>query len=434
MPFSRDERGAAVLGGARLDDLFEPAGGIAPLRTPAYVYDLSAVEQAARALSAGFGGAPHLVAYAVKANTAGPILRALRDAGCGAEVVSGAELAAVLGAGFSPDRTLYSGVAKLDDELDRAITAGPRGILAVQMESVEEVPRVAARARALGRRARVSIRVNPGVEADTHAAVATGHDEAKFGVAVGDLPAAYEALARAPELELVGLSCHIGSQLTATTEYLAAADTLLRVAAAREAAAGPLAFIDLGGGFGIDYGGGCPIQPADFASEAAARIAASPLRGRTIIVEPGRCLVAAHGVLCAGVVMSKRSRAGGTDRRWLMIDAGMNDLLRPALYGALHRIEPMDTAPPPAGEGTGHRVVGPVCESSDDFGEHRFADPLPRRVVIRDAGAYGYTMASEYNGRPLPAEVFLRDGRIVARSAPRDADAWVADRLGIPER
>ena len=446
MPLSRDERGAALLGGVRLEDLFDPppptpgaspappppafgAGpALPPFRTPAYVYDLDAIEDAARALSAGFGGAPHLVAYAVKANTAGPILRALQAAGCGADAVSGAELAVALGAGFSPEKLLYSGVAKLDGEIDLAIGAGPRGILAIQMESVEEVARVAARARALGRRARVSIRVNPGIEADTHAAVATGHDEAKFGVAVEDLGAAFDELARAPELDLQGLSSHIGSQLTGTAEYLAAADVLIGVAAAREAARGPLAFIDLGGGFGIDYGAGCPSAPADFAAAAAARIAASPLRGRMIVVEPGRCLVAAHGVLCASQVMSKRAR--GSARRWLMIDAGMNDLLRPALYGALHRIEAMDVPPPQ--DGTGYRVVGPVCESSDDFGEHRFDEPLPRRVVIRDAGAYGYTMASEYNGRPLPAEIFLRGGRVIAASRPRSVDAWIASRLDIP--
>lgn len=439
MPFSRDEHGAALLGGARLDDLFEPpprAGApgseagpaLPPLRTPAYIYDLDAIEGAARALSVSFGGAPHFLAYAVKANSAGPILRTLQAVGCGAEVVSGAELSAALGAGFDPNRILYSGVAKLHGEIDLAIGAGPQGILAIQMESVEEVPRVAARARALGRRARVSIRVNPAIEADTHAAVTTGHDEAKFGVPVEDLGAAFDELARAPELSLQGLSCHIGSQLTGTAEYLAAADVLLGAAAAREASHGPLAFIDFGGGFGIDYGAGCPSAPTDFAAAVAARVAASPLRGRMLVVEPGRCLVAAHGVLCASVVMAKRAR--GSARRWLIIDAGMNDLLRPALYGSLHRIEPMDApAPQP---GAGYRVVGPVCESSDDFGEHRFDEPLPRRVVIRDAGAYGYTMASEYNGRPLPAEIFLRGGRVVAASAPRTPDAWVAERLGIP--
>jgi diaminopimelate decarboxylase len=421
MPFSRDDRGAALLGGVRLDALLDSPRHT----TPAYVYDLDAMEASARALSAGFGDARHIIAYAVKANTAGPILRALQSAGCGAEVVSGGELAAALGVGFDPDTILYSGVAKLDHEIDHALGVGAQGILSIQVESVEEIARVAARARALGRRGRISLRVNPGVEADTHAAVATGHDEAKFGIAVEDLGAAWDALAHAPELTLQGVSCHIGSQLTTIAQYVAAADVLLGVAAAREASSGPLAFIDFGGGFGIDYGAGCPAAPADFAAAAAARVAASPLRGRTITVEPGRALVAAHGVLCADVVMAKRTAT----RRWLMIDAGMNDLLRPALYGARHRIEPMD-APPPR-YGLSYRVVGPVCESTDDFGEHPFAEPLPRRVVIRDAGAYGYTMASEYNGRPLPMEIFVSDGCVVSVSAPRNIDAWVRDRLQI---
>jgi diaminopimelate decarboxylase len=354
----------------------------------------------------------------------------LRDAGCGATIVSGGELVAALAAGIAPERIVLNGVAKQDWELDRAIGAGDRGILAIHLESVEEVPRVAARARAIGRRARVAIRVNPGVEADTHPQVATGHDEAKFGVPIEDLGVAWEELGHAPELELVGLSCHIGSQLTGTAEYVEAADRLLGLAAAREAAAGPLEYIDFGGGFGIDYGGGCGASPAAFAAALAARVSGSPLRGRRIVVEPGRCLVAEHGVLCAGVVSAKRTRRADPPRRWLLIDAGMNDLVRPAMYGALHRVEPLETAPPGAGEGLPFRVVGPVCESSDDFGDHRFHEP-PRHVVIRDAGAYGFTMASEYNGRPLPGELFLRGGRVAAARRPRPVEAWAEERTGF---
>ncbi|HLM72080.1 MAG TPA: hypothetical protein VK459_05305, partial [Polyangiaceae bacterium] len=322
------------------------------------------------------------------------------------------------------------GVAKTDAEIDQALGAGDRGILAIQMESVEEIARVDARARALGRRARTSIRINPSVVADTHAHIATGHDEAKFGVARADLPAAWEALAGTKHVDLMGLSCHVGSQLTRTDDYLAAARELLAVAAAREASHGPLSFIDFGGGYGIDYGSGCPVKPADFARATVKLLEGSPLAGRTMVVEPGRSLVAAHGALCARVIMSKRSRSGG-ERRWLMIDAGMNDLIRPALYAARHRIEPIDSAPPGSGA-PGWRVVGPVCESSDDFGEHLFNEP-PASVVIRDAGAYGFTMASEYNGRPHPTEVFLSGGRVVAVGRPRDAAAWARERAGIGE-
>lgn len=434
--WTRDKEGAALLGGMRLDDLFDPAvtaegGGLSRVRTPAYVYDLDAIAAEARALAASFGGTPHLIAYAMKANSAGPILRTLISAGCGVDVVSGAELAVALSCGVHPDRVLYSGVAKTDDEIDRALGVGDRGILALQMESVEEIPRVEARAAALGRRARASLRINPGHAADTHTHIATGHDEAKFGISREDLPDAWEALARAPHIELIGLSCHVGSQLTRTEDYMTSADALIAVAAAREVASGPLSFIDFGGGFGIDYGAGCPVSPADFAREAAARIARSPLAGRRLVVEPGRSMVGTHGVLCASVLMTKRSKSGGRERRWLLLDAGMNDLIRPALYAARHRIESLASPPPdPSRGGLDFRVVGPVCESSDDFGEHFFEAP-PARVAIRDAGAYGFTMASQYNGRALPAEVFLSGGRVVAVSRPRDADAWAAERATV---
>ncbi len=426
--WTRDGDGAAMLGGIRLADLFSDAPGRADARawrTPAYVYDLDAIAAEASALVGGFEGAPHLVAYAVKANTAGPIVRTLAKAGCGADVVSGGELAVALACGVSPNTILYSGVAKKLSELDAAIGSGDRGILAIQAESVEELPRIEARAKALGRTARVSLRVNPGVLADTHAHVATGHDEAKFGIARADLEAAFAALAQAKNVRLVGLSCHVGSQLTRTDEYLASADALFAVAAKYESeTASRLEMVDVGGGFGIDYGTGCPARPADFARAAVDRLKRAGLEGRTLVVEPGRSLVAPFGVLCAEVLMTKRSG----DRAWLMIDAGMNDLIRPALYAALHRIE--DLHRPSIASGVRFRVVGPVCESSDDFGEHRFGSVVPDLVGIRDAGAYGFTMASEYNGRALPQEVFLSGGQVAFVSTPRSVDAWVRERVG----
>jgi diaminopimelate decarboxylase len=390
------------------------------------VYDLDGIEAEARDLAAGFGDAPHLIAYAVKACSAGPVVRALAAVGVGADVVSGGELAVALGAGVPPERILFSGVAKQPWEIDAAIGAGPNGILALQVESVEELARVEARAAALGRRARVGLRINPGIEADTHAHVATGHDQAKFGIAIADLGAALAAVARAPHLALVGVGGHVGSQLTDTRAYLAAAELFARVASERRAAGDQLAFVDFGGGFGVDYGAGCPVRPADFARAAVALLARTGAAGLRVLVEPGRSLVAPHGVLVASVVGTKESIVDG--RRWLLIDAGMNDLLRPALYGAWHRVEPLEAAQ--VASGPSWRVVGPVCESSDDFGAHPFAEP-PGRVVIRDAGAYGFTMASQYNARPLPAEVFLRAGRVVAVSRPAPVEAWVAGRLGI---
>lgn len=427
--WSRNPQGAALFGGVSLAGLLEGGAGVEPIGTPAYVYDLDAIGAAARALIEGFGGAPHLVAYAVKANTAGPIVRELAGAGCGADVVSGGELAVALGCGVAPERVLFSGVGKPTRDLELAIGAGAEGILAIQIESVEELARVEARAAALGRTARVSLRINPGVVADTHAHIATGHDEAKFGIARADLPAAWAALRAAPHVRLVGLSCHVGSQLTRTDDYLASAEVLLELAAAREATHGPLAFIDLGGGFGIDYGDGCDASPADFARAAVESLRRAGLAGRTLVVEPGRSLVGPYGVLCARVLQQKRSGA----RRWLMIDAGMNDLIRPALYGARHRIEALDGPAPRVG-GAAYRVVGPVCESSDDFGEHHLSDPPPEAVAIRDAGAYGFTMASQYNGRALATEVFLRRGAVVHVSRSAGVEAWIEGRIHVGRR
>jgi diaminopimelate decarboxylase len=414
----RDDRGGALLGGRRLDEILRVAG----VDTPAYVYDLGAIAAEARALRDGFGGAPHLCAYAVKANAAGAVVRALAAAGCGAEVGSRAELEVALGAGMAADAILCTGAGKTERDIDAAIGAG---VLALQVDDVGEIARVAARARALGRRARLALRVNPAVAADTHAYIATGHDEAKFGIALADLPAAWSAIAQAGAcVELVGLGAHIGSQLERTTEYLEAARVVLSLARAQEAASGErFRYVDLGGGFGIDYGAGCEARPADFARGAVQLARELGMAGRTLVVEPGRALVGAHGVLCARVVTAKRS--GG--RRWLVVDAGMNDLLRPALYGARHRVEPLDRAPDP-GAPRWH-VAGPVCESADEFGAWPFAEPLPTEVVIRDAGAYGFTMASQYNGRALPAEVFVHeDGRVTASTAG-DAVSWVAARL-----
>ncbi len=427
--FSRDASGAALLGGARLADLFD--AGV--LSTPAYVYDLDAIAEGARALSRGFGGQRHLVAYAVKANGAGPILRALAREGVGADVVSGAEAKLALGAGAPPHHIVMSGVAKTDAEIDVAVGTGERGILSIHAESVEELPRIEARASALGRVARVSLRINPGIEADTHAYIATGHDEAKFGIPRADIGAAIEVVLSSASLALVGVSSHIGSQLTAVDEYVTAARMLLDVVGAADAAlAGAgrpgLELVDFGGGFGIDYGEGCDAAPADFAEKAAELVARAGRTHMLVVVEPGRSLVGAHGVLVASTIMQKRARVSDPERRWLMIDAGMNDLLRPALYRAFHRIEPLVDV---GGTQEPTRVVGPVCESSDDFGTHALPEPPPSRVVVRDAGAYGFTMASEYNGRALPLEAFLSGGKLVQITRPRSADAWVAERLSV---
>jgi diaminopimelate decarboxylase len=417
MPLSRDARGEATLGGLVLSDLIAAHA----LPTPAYVYDVDAIVGELLDLQKGFGDYPHLVCYAVKANSAGRILRRLGEAGAGCDVVSGGEMALCLASGIPADRIVWSGVAKLDAEIDLAL--GHR-IRSIHVESVEELGRIAARARALGVTARVSLRVNPSVEAETHALIATGHDEAKFGIPIGEIGEALAQIDRHETLSLVGLSAHIGSQMVSTGPYLAAITALISLVRGLDRT---LEFLDLGGGFGIDYGEGCPVTPADFIRQACQLIADAGLGGLPLLCEPGRSLVASHGVLVARVVQEKRWQRPDT-AGWLLLDAGMNDLLRPALYGARHRVEPLriDPAAPLAR----WRVAGPVCESSDDFGTFDLPDPPPAAVVLRDAGAYGYTMASQYNGRALPAEAFVEQGVLAAVSQPCGVDDWVKARLG----
>lgn len=413
--FARDERGVATLGGRSLAELLEDAR----IPTPAYVYDLDGMSRTTRELVSAFGASRGVVAYAVKANTAGSVVRAVAGAGGGADVVSGGELEVALGAEVPPDRIVMSGVAKLDWELDLAIS---RDIRAIQLESVEEVARVAARARALGKTARVSLRINPDVEIDSHAHIATGHDEAKFGIVARDLPAAFAELERAgAAVRLAGLSTHVGSMLATPAPYLESARVVCGVARERLGAGSALEFLDFGGGFGIDYGGAPVDAPPAFVHAALALLREQGLDALALVVEPGRALVAPFGVLVAGVVQSKQS---GT-RRWCLIDAGMNDLIRPALYAARHRIEPLER-PPAAPE---WQVVGPVCESADDFGLHALGPSVPARLVVRDAGAYGFTMASEYNGRALPAEVFVSQGEVARVSASPGVQGWVKRRL-----
>ena len=413
--FRRNAQGQACLGDTLLSDLLVAAG----LETPVYFYDLDAIAHEARELEQGYGDAPHVIAYAVKANTAGSIVRTLAAEGTGADVVSAAELEVALSCGIPAQKIIMSGVAKRDAELDYAIG---HGLLAIQAESVEEIGRIAARARALGRLARIGFRLNPGVEIDSHAHISTGHDKAKFGIARHDLGRAFEAVDQASDaLVAVGLSAHVGSMLGEVNPYLRSAQHVCDVAKARRAQRPGLEYVSFGGGFGIDYGAGQNARPADFARASIVLRDREGLSDLMLVAEPGRSLVGAHGVLVAKVVQSKVSG----ENSWVMIDAGMNDLIRPALYGAKHRIEPLERAP----SLPEWRVVGPVCESSDDFGAHPLGAGAPESVVIRDAGAYGFVMASEYNGRALASEVFVKSGQIVSKSPSPGVAAWVKRRL-----
>jgi diaminopimelate decarboxylase len=265
--------------------------------------------------------------------------------------------------------------------------------------------------------------MNPCVEIDSHAHIATGHDEAKFGILEADLPAALTAIDAAQSaIHLRGVSTHVGSNLRTPASYLESASVVCNVAQKLIEQGRKLDFVDFGGGFGIDYGDGEVSPPSEFASAALGLLRERGLEHLTLLVEPGRALVAPFGVLVSRVISSKISG----ERRWCIVDAGMNDLMRPALYAAHHRIESLSAAP----GGLTWRVVGPVCESSDDFGLHPLGAEAPELVAMRDAGAYGFSMASEYNGRPLPAEIFVSQGRVQSVSASPGVESWVRRRLG----
>ncbi|MBP9112525.1 MAG: diaminopimelate decarboxylase [Polyangiaceae bacterium] len=396
--------------------------------TPFYLYDVASMRRAARELTGAYGATKAKVFYAVKANSAGPVVRAFAEEGCGADVVSGAEIDLAVQASVLPENIVFSGVAKTDREIQHAITLGGVGIRSICAESVEELLRIAQIAKSLSRKANVSIRINPEIAEDdlhTHKHIATGHDAAKFGIARVDLPAAFRVISNSEHLRFVGIACHAGSQFTETAAYLAAADILFAIALELpEPLRSTLQTIDTGGGFGIDYGEGCDVRPKHFIEAVVQKAKTLGLDRYTLGCEPGRALVAPYGILVARVIQTKRTPYDGpTRKRWLMVDAGMNDLLRPALYQAKHRVAPLGQW---SGDDVTMRVVGPVCESSDDFGDHVLPEIPGSHVVFRDAGAYGFTMASEYNGRMLPDEYFW-DGKVV--SSLFSDSPWGARRL-----
>jgi diaminopimelate decarboxylase len=383
---------------------------VADTGTPAYVYDLDAVAAAYRRVAAAFEPLGARVLYAVKANANLAVLATLAGLGSGFDVVSGGELVRVLRAGGDPEACVFAGVGKTTEELALAVGHG----VTVHVESADELDAVAAVAARLERPARFAIRVNPDVEVDTHVNIQTGHDEAKFGVPVA---VAHELLGRAARGELplcdpVGVHVHIGSQLPDPEGVAAGARVGLEVLEAGRAAGLELDWLDVGGGLPVDYAGGSALGPELFAAALAPLLAGKKVR---LAVEPGRALVARAGALVAGVLYRKHRSAG----RMLVVDTGMHHLLRPALYQAVHRVRPLRAAPL-AGP---TEVVGPICESTDVLAtEADLPDLHPGELVaFMDAGAYGMTMASNYNGQPRPAEIVVAGG--VARVARR-RETW----------
>ena len=388
--------------------------------TPTYVYSEATLRRHFRVVDGAFAGAPHIVCYSVKASGNLALLSALARWGSGFDVVSGGELARVLEAGGDPGRTVFAGVGKTEAEMAFALRAG---IGMFNVESAEELEALDRVGRRLRRRAPFAIRVNPGVRAGTHRHISTGHSASKFGVPFAEARALYARARRMRGVRARGVDCHIGSQLTRLGPLAAALQQVASLYRALRAEGQPLEWLDVGGGLGIRYRDEDPPSPDRWA--ATVRDATRDT-GATVLIEPGRVLVGNAGVLLTRVLY--RKRAGG--RTLVVVDAGMNDLLRPALYGAEHAIVPVR-----AGRGTAQRVdvVGPVCESTDVLGrDRRLVLPGPGALLaIRGAGAYGMSMASTYNGRPRPAEVLVSGRRMrLVRRRESVEDLWRGEARG----
>lgn len=378
-----------------LDDLADRFG------TPLYVYSRTAMREAAAAWRSSLAGRDHLVCYAMKANSSLAVLQTFAEAGCGFDIVSGGELERVLAAGADPARVVFSGVGKTRAEMLRALEAG---VACFNVESESELEVLSQVAAAAGRTARISLRVNPDVDAGTHPYISTGLKGNKFGVAHANAVAAYLHAARLPGLEVIGIDCHIGSQITDTGPYLDALDRVLDLVEAVESHGLRLPHLDLGGGLGITYTDETPPAADTLVAALLARIDARGHGHRKILFEPGRSLVGNAGLLLTEVLYLKPGEA----KNFCIVDAAMNDLMRPAMYQAFMGIVPVrprDAAP------VEYDVVGPVCESGDWLGRDRaLAVQAGDRLAVLSAGAYGMAMASNYNSRGRPAEVLVDRG------------------------
>jgi diaminopimelate decarboxylase len=363
--------------------------------TPTYVYSKEALTSAFKSFDAGFSGTDHLVCFAVKSNPSLAILNLFAQLGAGFDIVSGGELARVIAAGGDPSKVVFSGVGKTEAEMRAALEAS---IFCFNVESAAELVRLNAVAGSMGKIAPVSLRVNPNVDANTHPYISTGLKNNKFGVAYEDALSLYQSAATMPNIEIHGVDCHIGSQLTQLSPFLDALDRVLELVDQLEVAGIPIQHIDAGGGIGICYSN---ESPPDFVDYAAAMLKKLAGRKVKLVFEPGRALVGNAGTLLTKVEYLKHTEA----KNFAIVDAAMNDLMRPALSDAYHDIVAVK---PSQNAAQVYEVVGPVCESGDFLGHDR---PLSLQqddlLAILSAGAYGMSMSSNYNTRPRAAEVMV---------------------------
>jgi len=366
--------------------------------TPFYCYSAGHLEDRFKAYDNAFGSKPHLVCFAVKSNSNMAILNSLARLGAGADIVSGGELFRALKAGFPEGRIIYSGVGKTEAEMAYALQ---QGILMFNVESLEEMRLLGKTARLLGKTARISIRVNPDVDAKTHPYISTGLKKNKFGLSISQALKAYREAKQSDWLEVAGIDCHIGSQILETQPFINAFDRIKDLLTELSASGIKLSYIDLGGGLGICYDQESPPKPGDYVSSILERTAGLD---KTMIIEPGRSICGNSGILITKLLYTKQN----PDKNFYIVDAAMNDLGRPSLYEAYHEIRPVFQKS--SDQFLEVDVVGPICETGDFLARDRKLPVMSSGdlLAVMSAGAYGFTMSSNYNSRPRVAEVLVK--------------------------
>jgi diaminopimelate decarboxylase len=372
--------------------------------TPCYVYSRATLERHWHAFDTALSSHPHLVCYAVKANSNLAVLNVLARLGSGFDIVSVGELERVLAAGGDAAKTVFSGVGKRRDEIERALQAGIRCFNVESMAELELIDQVAG---ALGTRAPVSLRVNPDVDAKTHPYISTGLKENKFGISIDEALIAYQRATEADNIDVYGIDCHIGSQLTEIAPFVDALERVLTLIDRLEDRGIVLKHLDMGGGLGIRYQQEQPPQPAEHAAALVQRLQGRDLE---ILIEPGRAIAGNAGILLTEVLFLKHHE----HKNFAVVDAAMNDLMRPSLYGAWQEIIPLQQNTPETGAIRIYDVVGPVCETGDFLGKDReLAVSAGDILAVRSSGAYGFSMSSNYNSRPRAAEIMV-DGDVAS--------------------
>ncbi len=367
--------------------------------SPLYIYSHKTIVRHLTAYREAFGGVPHIVCYALKANSSGALLRLLAKSGIGADIVSGGELYRALRAGIPPKRIVYAGVGKTDEEIEYSLR---KRILMYNVESEQELLRINEVAAGVGLSAPVALRINPDIDPETHPYISTGLRKHKFGIPIEDALQYYRLAKGLENIRIVGVHKHIGSQITRVAPFVEALQRVLILVERLKAEGISLRYLDMGGGLGIQYRDEAPPHPKELARRIVPLLKGMDI---TLIMEPGRSIMGNAGILVTRVLYRKK----GEDREFLIVDAGMNDLMRPAMYNAYHEVLPVKR--------TRRRkivadIVGPICESGDFLAKRREI-PAPRQgeyLAVMSAGAYGFSMSSNYNSRPRPAEVLVKDG------------------------